>query len=408
MPEPRQRTLLALGFPESKAVQIDDILTDLARAAVAVDAERALDPDCVKQLSALGIGAVRLEPADGGLGFSLPALFELLALIAHADSNLTQILRAHFIATEEFLRDSNRGADVPWLREIACGAVFGNATTELGSHQAGTVNTRITSRADGKYSISGTKFYATGSAYADWIQVLAADENGSHYNVTVDRFDGGVAIDNDWDGFGQRATVSGSARFDGAVVEEHQLCRIDADSDPFTDTVAQLVHLSTMVGIGARLLDDVTEQVRSRERHYSHASGTTAAGDAQVQEIIGRGIAAVSVSKSSVRSAAEATQDYLDAHRVSRSDSTQLAERAHHLTNHAQVVIAPLLLALAGDVFEVGGASLLSSRIGLDRHWRNLRTLASHNPATFKARVLGESALLGTSLPSVWYSGRRE
>ncbi|GAA1270009.1 hypothetical protein GCM10009609_36340 [Pseudonocardia aurantiaca] len=47
-------------------------------------------------------------------------------------------------------------------------------------------------------------------------------------------------------------------------------------------------------------------------------------------------------------------------------------------------------------IFEVGGSSALDHRFQLDRHWRNARTLASHNPATYRERQLGDFVLTAT------------
>ena len=37
----------------------------------------------------------------------------------------------------------------------------------------------------------------------------------------------------------------------------------------------------------------------------------------------------------------------------------------------------------------------MSEERGLDRHWRNARTLASHNPRVYKARILGDWLING-------------
>src|SRR5699024_9377563 len=55
----------------------------------------------------------------------------------------------------------------------------------------------------------------------------------------------------------------------------------------------------------------------------------------------------------------------------------------------AQQVIAPVALEVATKIFEVGGASATSQTRALDRHWRNARVLASHNPLIYRARILG-------------------
>ena len=48
---------------------------------------------------------------------------------------------------------------------------------------------------------------------------------------------------------------------------------------------------------------------------------------------------------------------------------------------------------------KVGGASATKRSFNLDRHWRNARTLASHNPGTYKARAIGDHVINGTPLP---------
>ena len=42
------------------------------------------------------------------------------------------------------------------------------------------------------------------------------------------------------------------------------------------------------------------------------------------------------------------------------------------------------------------GASATSTAKGLDRHWRNAQTVATHNPIAFRARALGDYLINGT------------
>ncbi|WP_207792622.1 hypothetical protein [Nocardioides acrostichi] len=44
-------------------------------------------------------------------------------------------------------------------------------------------------------------------------------------------------------------------------------------------------------------------------------------------------------------------------------------------------------------------------RLALDRHWRNARTVASHNPRILKARVVGADLVNGTAPPLAWAVG---
>jgi hypothetical protein len=41
----------------------------------------------------------------------------------------------------------------------------------------------------------------------------------------------------------------------------------------------------------------------------------------------------------------------------------------------------------------------------LHHHWRNARTISSHNPAIYKERVVGEYAVNQTAPPYLWLPG---
>jgi alkylation response protein AidB-like acyl-CoA dehydrogenase len=64
------------------------------------------------------------------------------------------------------------------------------------------------------------------------------------------------------------------------------------------------------------------------------------------------------------------------------------------------VVVDELTIRSGSQLFDAGGASATKKADNLDRHWRNARTLASHNPDTHKARAIGDYAINGTPLPA--------
>jgi hypothetical protein len=53
-------------------------------------------------------------------------------------------------------------------------------------------------------------------------------------------------------------------------------------------------------------------------------------------------------------------------------------------------------------IFNAGGASAILESSKLDRHWRNARTLASHNPVVYKPRVVGDFVVNGTTAKSFY------
>lgn len=74
-------------------------------------------------------------------------------------------------------------------------------------------------------------------------------------------------------------------------------------------------------------------------------------------------------------------------------------------TAQAQVAVVDTVLQAAARLFEVGGSSALSEDLALDRHWRNARTLASHNPVLYKARSAGDILLNGADPIYYWHVG---
>ncbi|GAA3100445.1 hypothetical protein GCM10010464_74890 [Pseudonocardia yunnanensis] len=59
------------------------------------------------------------------------------------------------------------------------------------------------------------------------------------------------------------------------------------------------------------------------------------------------------------------------------------------------MTVTDLVLRATSELFEVGGASTVDERLGLDRHWRNARTIAVHT-VIYKQRIVGEYVLDGT------------
>jgi len=74
-------------------------------------------------------------------------------------------------------------------------------------------------------------------------------------------------------------------------------------------------------------------------------------------------------------------------------------EQAALAVAQTQYLVAELALKAAETLFDVGGASTTGRAHNLDRHWRNARTVANHNPRHWKAAVVGAWQLKGTPPP---------
>jgi len=71
----------------------------------------------------------------------------------------------------------------------------------------------------------------------------------------------------------------------------------------------------------------------------------------------------------------------------------------------SQIVLSELVTRSATRLFDTVGASAISGAKGLDRHWRNARAVASHNPWIFKARELGNWSVNGIVPEFIWSVG---
>jgi alkylation response protein AidB-like acyl-CoA dehydrogenase len=143
--------------------------------------------------------------------------------------------------------------------------------------------------------------------------------------------------------------------------------------------------------------------VADRTRTYAHAAADLPRQDPLVQQVIGQLSAATFSARASVLAVADRLDAVLNA---GASDENDLAA-VELASAQAQLSVIGTVLTATTRLFEVGGASITSERLRLDRHWRNARTISVHNPAVQKARAIGDYLLNGTLLPFGWSAGER-
>lgn len=391
-----------------------DVFDDVGRDTVARERERRLPYAEVELLRESGFTRVTLPVDLGGDGADHRVLFELLAELARRDPNLAQLLRSHFSFIDRTLHAPPTRASLARLRRLAGGAIHGNATFERGPATVGSYAT-VLSRDDEGLRLDGRKYYSTGALFADVISVLAAPDPSTGLDpdpvsVIVPTDAPGLERVDDWDGFGQRLTGSGSTIFDAVRIRDEDVITREPGAG-HAGAFAQLVLLAVVTGIGRAVVDDAARYVGARTRSYSHASGASAREDPLVLEVVGdlsaasfAADAALAVAVDALSRAAAAARP--DATTAASDDERQARVAAADLAaTRAQLVILPNVLQAATHLFEVGGASALGSSLALDRHWRNARTVASHNPARYKARIVGDHVINGTPVLAWWSGG---
>ncbi|MET8653537.1 acyl-CoA dehydrogenase [Nocardia aurea] len=354
-----------------------------------------------------GFPAVRVPREFGGDGASLRQLYLLVVELAAAESNLPHALRVHLRFVEDRWRERHTPRGQEWLRRIGAGLVFGTAVSE----REGTFRKPATTlrSVDGRLLLNGKKYYSTGALYGDYLTVAALDDSEERVTAVVRADTQGVERIDDWAGFGQRASASGTTIFTDVEVDGPEAIFPPPGGTAGHLAHFQLTHLATIAGIVRRATDDIAEFVRRRHRTYPAAKAAVAAQDPLIQHVVGRNDAVAYALRAIVLDAAASLDAAADLGYAFRTtpEAERTAEAEAEVTAaelkaeldafRAQSVVLDLGLKATTEIFEVGGASALDRKYQFDRHWRNVRTLASHNPLIYREQQLGDYVLNGTA-----------
>ncbi|MHC2252661.1 alkylation response protein AidB-like acyl-CoA dehydrogenase [Bradyrhizobium embrapense] len=389
---------------DSQSPDIDALLSRIAEGADHRERERILPFAEVDLIRNARLGALRLPVDVGGAGASIRTLFELVIRLGAADANVAHILRNHFSVVERLARRPRDEQHRQWQKAVADGAIVGLAATELDTPKVGNVTPNTTLTADGDdYLLNGTKYYSTGTLYSDYVLVRTADTAGANAAVLIPVNREGIELIDDWDGLGQRLTATGTTHFRNVRVKRQEVVFDAPDTGygiPYANTFAQLFLTAINAGIARAVLQDAAELVRSRKRTFYYAPSEVPADDPLLQQTVGQIASGAFAAETVVLAAAEALDAATDAFDAGDAGAVDAAHRAALLSAKAKIVADELAIRSGSLLFDVGGASATKKATNFDRHWRNARTLASHNPNTFKARSIGQYEISGTPLPA--------
>lgn len=382
------------------AADLAAVLGQIADTAIEREANGANAFEEVHRLAATGFGAVTLPVEQGGLGYDTHELFQLLTQLAEADSSIAHIFRVHFSLVEAALLEPNTRKIDHEVREISKNLGFlGGATSEPQNLK---YSARVSTQPDGTYLLTGKKFYTTGTLYSHKMMVLALDDDDQFVNVFIENDRPGVTLLDDWDGFGQKASGSGSILFDQVHVTSNDFVAIG--SVPVAQALYlfyQLVLLAVLVGISKAAVKEITEFVAGRNHNYANGNTELPQHDPQVLELIGELDSEVITAESVLFRAVEGYHQVKNLIREGAEGRESIVEhpiftdavRTLFAAQHSIIAIANKVTT---QIFEVGGSSAVSTKRNLDRHWRNARTISSHNPIRFRLRQAGDLLVNGT------------
>ena len=267
----------ALAVADAYAQSLTDTVIERDRSGALPVAELA-------RFDASGLLALTVPGEDGGPELPISVLAETTRRIAAVDPAIGQAPQAHYLMVDVLAVWGDAAQRATLLGDVLAGGRLGNALAERGGAHAQDLSTRVTRRGGG-VRLSGRKYYTTGALTCRWIAVSALDDDDRLTLVFVRRDADGVELDQDWNVMGQRATVSGGARFsdvevDPALVVDYQ----HAFTVPQQiGARAQLFHAAIEVGIAGGALRDAHWFVTAKARPFFEAAragwGETAAED---------------------------------------------------------------------------------------------------------------------------------
>ncbi|WP_246753308.1 SfnB family sulfur acquisition oxidoreductase [Methylobacterium organophilum] len=368
------------------------MLTGRAEACCAAerDRDRRLPWAEIAAFTESGLGGITVPRAHGGAGVSHATLAEVFAILAAADGSAAQIPQNQFGVLALVAAAASPAQQARIYRDVLAGHRIGNAGPARNGKAITNVDTRLTAGPEGP-RLSGTRFYSTGALFAHWIPTRAVGPDGGPLLVFVRRDAPGVRVADDWQGFGQRTTASGTVIFAQAPVEAD----LTIDLAPLAwrpglfGPVSQLIHAAIDAGLARGAAAAALDFLRTRTRPYPFTAETVAE-DPHILGEIGRLTVDLHAAEEVLARAGRA----LD--RIAAAPVTaQSAAEASVAVAQAKILTTEAALEASERLLELAGASATRDGYNLGRYWRDARVHTLHDPVRWKYHLLGNHALNG-------------
>ncbi|MGD0473908.1 MAG: SfnB family sulfur acquisition oxidoreductase [Candidatus Velthaea sp.] len=380
---------------DAEAVAIAKSLAErFSVEASARDRERRLPLRELDEYSQSGLWGITVPRAYGGAEVSYATVAEVTRIIAVADPSLGQIPQNHLAIVDIIRSAGSEEQKRELFAQVLGGVRFGNAFSEQHSKNVSEFLTRITPQGDA-FAVNGRKFYSTGALLAQFVPIVAADENGRAHLAIADRHAPGLSIVDDWDSFGQRTTASGTVVIDNVVVPASRVIKayLVFDEPTANGPIEQIIHAAIDAGIARAAIEETENFVRTYTRPWPDSGQEHGYEDHYT-------IAAVGDLRIRLH-AAEALLEHagrvVDA--AVREPNENTVAVASIAVAEAKALTTEIAVLAANKLFELAGTRSTLGKYNLDRHWRNARTHTLHDPVRWKYHAVGNYYLNGVKPP---------
>ena len=378
---------------DSEALAAAHALAQAARLQAGLrDRQRKLPWAEIEQFTRSGLGSISIPREYGGPQVSFVTLAEVFAIISAVDPALGQIPQNHFGILHVLQGAASESQKKQLFQSVLDGWRIGNGGPERGTKNTLDLKARISAEGDGLV-INGQKFYSTGALFAHWVAVKALDDEGRQVMAFVRRGTPGLRIVDDWSGFGQRTTASGTVLLNNVPVDADLVVPIWrlGQTPGIQGAVSQLIQAAIDAGIARGALDDTISFVRERSRPWIDAKVERASDDLYVIADIGKLKIELHAAEALLRKAGQVLDQVSAAPITAHS-----AARASIAVAQAKVLTTEVSLLVSEKLFELAGSRATLAEFNLDRHWRNARVHTLHDPVRWKYHAVGAWHLNGT------------
>ncbi|TBU86423.1 acyl-CoA dehydrogenase family protein [Phytopseudomonas dryadis] len=373
----------------SRSVKIERLARRLAATAVERDRRGGSAQHERQLLRDSGLLTLAIPQQFGGQDVPWPEIYRIVRHLAAVDSSLAHLFAFQHLQVATILLFGSADQQRHWLgRTVHERWFWGNATN-------GRDNGLTLSRREEHYELNGHKSFCSGALGADALVVSVPRGNAPQDRVmlVLPSQREGLAINDDWDGFGQRQTDSGTVQFDSVFVDSSEILGPSGISPRTTlrACLSQLILTQLYLGNAQGALDAALRYTREQSRAWPGSGVDTASADPFIQQRYGE----LWLRYRSALPLAEAAAQRLQA--AWEKPALTAAERADVALaiSEAKVVSARAALDITAQIFDTMGARATSSSYGFDRFWRNVRVHTLHDPLDYKVRDLGHWLLSG-------------
>jgi alkylation response protein AidB-like acyl-CoA dehydrogenase len=369
------------------------LASDLAKTAAVRERELRLPTAEIQQLKELNLVNLLIPKAWGGVGGDLVDAANVVFELSKGDASIGMLLAFHYKhALIPMSLDFEREGESILRQSAERNWFWGNIT--------GTWDLTATPLEGGRYRISGTKKMCTGAGVSDVVAISARRgdiERNQQVHFVVDARHERLKNHHDWGDYpGMKLTATDSYTVDDLEVGgEAVIPRVGKPLEtfpPFYTEYGTVLYAAILLGSAFGALEGAANYTRTLSGARMWAGVTSPTQDALTLQQYGDfWIKLQAVHALFERTAREVLAAWDRRRELPPEALLELAVRGHAL----RVSAAEAGLDVSSRIFGVTGARSLSAKYGLDRHWRDIRMLTTHEPLMYWVRNIGDYYLNG-------------